>query len=468
MILRKKRGKSLSGGIAVNLIATFALRAIGIITAPITTRLLETSEYGAMSIFSTWSGVATIVFGLQAYGTFANARVKLNTDEEYYHYCWNGLLLSFFGHLMGFLLMLPWTGRVSELIGLSAPLLLLLFAHSFFHNCVSMVNTYCVIENRAGLNMLISGFTSLGSFALSILFVKLSVFGKANYMAFIIGSFTMTAIVGIFGIIWFAVKGLCKVDFTYIKYCIGLSLPLIFHALSGIVLGQSDRVMMERMLNLSEAGVYSATYNFSIIPLTIWSAINSIWTPFYYRYLKSKDYNSLKQHMKNFDILYMTIYAGFLLLSPEVFHLMDSRYWYQNNIIPILLSGFFFNHLYSYPANYEFYKEKTIYIAIASFLSGVLNLLLNYLLIPRFQAIGAAVATSLSYIFLYIFHNVSARIFIKGYPFGFQYDFWRLVPIAGVNIFFFVFKEHYVPRWGLGVVIGCILLARIIKRREII
>ena len=228
-----KRKKSLSGGIVINLIATFGLRAIGIITAPITTRLLETSDYGSMSIFSTWVVISAIILGLQAHGTFNNARVKYETKEEYHRYCWNAMMLSFFGHAAGFLLLLPWIGSLSTLIGLTPFLFCLMIAQSLLQNCVNMLSTYFIIDNKPGWNMFLSGFMAVGSFGLSVLLIKLNAFPGEPYMGFIIGSFIFYAIAGVASAVWFGIKGFCKVNIKYIRYCLGLSLPLIFHGLSG-------------------------------------------------------------------------------------------------------------------------------------------------------------------------------------------------------------------------------------------
>ena len=462
------RKKSLSKGIIINLIATFVLRAISIITAPITTRLLETADYGSMSVFNTWVGIATIILGLQTYGTITNARVKYETGEEYFRYCWNAAILSLLGHVLGFALLLPLMGWIMSHLGLSTFLVGLLVVQSFMQNCVNMLSGHFLIENKAGSNLLLSAFISICSFGLSVLLIKQGSFKETPYMAFIIGHFIPITLSGLISFIWFALKGISLINVDYIKYCLSLSIPLIFHGLSGVVLGQSDRIMVERLVDLSEAGVYSLTYNFSGILLAIWGAINSIWVPFYFRFLKEKNIDELKRRMNNFDVLFAVLFSGFLFLSPEVFRIMDSKYLYQIDIIPVLLIGFYFNHLYGYPANYEFYKEKTIYLAIASFCSAAINIVLNFLLIPRYHAMGAAIATTLSYIIIYLFHTIAARCLVKEFPFPLYLDFVRLIPVIIVTTTFYILRDVPWIRWIIGTMIGIWYIYRIYKRKEII
>ncbi len=459
--------KSISLGVALNVVAAFALRGIGIITAPITTRLLSESDYGAMSIFSTWVAIATIVLGLQTYGTFINAKYKYN-EKEYHQYCWNALLLSGLGHLAGLALSLPCMNQIHQLIGLSPLLLVLLVAQSFFQSCTDKLCSYLLIENEATKNFVLSTAISLGSFGLSVFFVTSGIFKEAPYLAYIVGHLSVSVISGILSIGWFWRKGGGGLRTDFAKYCLTLSIPLVFHGLSGIILGQSDRIMIERMLGLAEAGVYSLTYSFASVVNTVWGAINAIWVPFYFRYLKEEKYDEMKRHMLNFDILYITILAGFLLLYPEVFHIMDSRYWNQLDIIPILVLGHFFNHLYGYPANYEFYKEKSAHIAIGTVGSAAINIGLNLLLIPRWQTMGAALATTISSGVCFLFHAFMARKVIGGYPIKARYDMLRIIWMALILIMVYFLRDAVAVRWITAVILGGFLAVRMYKKREII
>ena len=68
--------------------------------------------------------------------------------------------------------------------------------------------------------------------------------------------------------------------------------------------------------------------------------------------------------------------------------------------------------LYSFPVNYEFYHKKSIHIAIGTSVAAVINCILNYILIPKMGMAGAAVATLISYVMLWIFHHLVSKYFI--------------------------------------------------------
>ena len=77
--------------------------------------------------------------------------------------------------------------------------------------------------------------------------------------------------------------------------------------------------------------------------------------------------------------------------------------------LPWIIFGCYFIFLYSFPVNYEFYVKKTNYIALGTSFSAVINLVLNYIFIPKYGSFGAALTTLASYFFLFVFHEIITR-----------------------------------------------------------
>jgi O-antigen/teichoic acid export membrane protein len=82
---------SLSLGVLINIIGTFLLKGVSLFLLPVITRLLNTSDYGMMTVFNTWTALLAIVIGLQAYGSLTNARVEMD-DDAYKAYMSNAIL----------------------------------------------------------------------------------------------------------------------------------------------------------------------------------------------------------------------------------------------------------------------------------------------------------------------------------------------------------------------------------------
>ena len=123
--------------------------------------------------------------------------------------------------------------------------------------------------------------------------------------------------------------------------------------------------------------------------------------------------------------------------------------------------------LYSFPANYEFYNAKTKLISIGTICAAIINIVCNFIFIPVYAGIGAAIATLISFVFLFVFHEIIARFIIKNYDYKFTVYLKGLFPVITVSVMFYGTQDFWYIRWGIGVVLGIYLLRRIIKNRAI-
>lgn len=68
--------------------------------------------------------------------------------------------------------------------------------------------------------------------------------------------------------------------------------------------------------------------------------------------------------------------------------------------------GGLFSLAYGIPAIVEYYHKKTIYISIGTIGAAVVNVVLNYIFIPKFGYVAAAYTTLFSYAMYYLFHSI--------------------------------------------------------------
>ncbi|MCD6579591.1 polysaccharide biosynthesis C-terminal domain-containing protein, partial [bacterium] len=59
------------------------------------------------------------------------------------------------------------------------------------------------------------------------------------------------------------------------------------------------------------------------------------------------------------------------------------------------------------------YKKKTLLVSINSLIAGILNIILNYIFIPKYGIFAAAFTTMVSFFFLAILHYINARFILK-------------------------------------------------------
>ena len=108
-------------------ISNVALRAISIITAPIFTRLLETSDYGIVNIFSSWQNIFVIFIGLGL--SYSIGRAKIDYSEDFDGYLSSIQGLSTVVGILFLVVMIIGQNFFSEVLNLDANLVITLFVY---------------------------------------------------------------------------------------------------------------------------------------------------------------------------------------------------------------------------------------------------------------------------------------------------------------------------------------------------
>lgn len=452
-----------------NILSTVLLRGISIFTAPLFTRLLGTDGYGVTQIYNTWVAVIAIVFTMQTQGTLVNARVEYD-EEEQKKYHSSAMTMSMVIFFACSVLVLMFIDPLSQLLKLNWFLILLMLLQAFGTFCVNFLNTKNVYEFKAGRNMAMSLGVTLTTLVLSLVLV-LQMPKEINYYGRITGIAATYGLIGIPACIYILSKGKTFYRKDYWKFCISLAVPAVFYNLSDLILGQSDKVMLQQMLGESQLGMYSAALNLGGIMFTIFVALNNSWCPFFFDDLKQGREAQVNRKAANFLELFTVLSAGFILLAREVFQVyVDMRFWDATMLIPVFVTSYYLNFLCTFPVNFEYYRKKTKFVAVVTIVSALVNIGLNYLLIQSMGMAGAAVATMISHCVQLAMHYIYTRYILgkTGYPFGIR--LWGKYAACYVLILALVYltESLWLLRWGVGAAIGIWELLRIRKRKVLI
>lgn len=458
--------KSISSVFIWQLLGKFAIQGIAFITVPIFTRIMSPADYGQYAVYSSWLSLLTLFIGLQTAGSIPNAKIKY-TSEEYQKYLSSALSISCISFSIIFLVAGILRKKIGILLGYNSNLIILMVIHSFLNYCFDFYLSKLIQDKDSRRNALYSIIVSLSGTILALVLILNINYPK--YLLKIFGYLIPLFFAGVFAIIEIFRKGKTTFDKRYWKYCIGFSLPLIMHGAACIVLTQSDRIMLKALQNESEAGIYSVAYNLALVISVIMTAANTTWIPFYYEYEKKNDTEQIKIRFKNYLTNFTVITLGFILCCPEVFKILAPvSYWSGLKLLPIIAFAYYFNFLYTFPGNFEFYMEKMKFFSSATIIAAIINIFGNYLLIPKYGIIGAGLTTLYSYVFLLIFHDIVARFVIKGKVFFINKTSYLkgIVPVAILSVIYYLTLDLWYIRWTLAVILGAFLLVRLIKNRS--
>lgn len=452
-----------------NILSTLLLRGISIFTAPLFAGLLGDSGYGVTKIYSTWVSVIAIVFTLQTQGTLVNARIEY-PEEDQKRYQSSVMGLSLMAFLLCGTLVLCFLGPISDALKLSKLLILLMLVQAFGTFCVNFLNEKFVYEFKAGRNMVLSLAVTLTTLALSLLLV-LQLPQQNRYYGRIVATAATYGIIGIPACILILAKGRTLFRKDYWKLCLTLSIPVVFYNLSDLILGQSDNIMIQHILDEAHVGRYGAAMTLSGVMFTIFGALNNSWRPFFFEDMRLGERGQVREKAVNFLELFTVLSVGFILLAPEVYHtFFHGKYRESTGLIPIFVSSYFLNFLCTFPVNYEYYRKKTKAVAVVTILSSAVNLGLNWVLIHKLGMAGAALATMCSHCLQLTMHYGYTRYILgKGdYPFGVRLWGKYAAVYACMAALVWLSGDMWLPRWAIGGAVGLWELRRIKKRKVLI
>lgn len=458
--------KSISKSVIWQLAGKFALQGIAFFTTPIFTRLLSKADYGYTTLYMSWASILGLILGLQTSGSFQNALLKFNKDEQEKYYS-SIMSISLISFVLCLICAVLFNDFLAKLLEIRNDLVILVVCQSFasyvitFH--VDKFNSLKQVEKST----LISIVQSISCIALSLLFVLYAKDNKA--IAKIYGNAIPLLIMGIVIFIIIYKNGKCFWNWSYNKFCLKLTLPLILHGIGHMVFTQSDRIMLQRMMGEDILAIYSVTASLCSVLSIICMALNSAWVPFYYDMKKENKETEIVKHTKRYLLFFTIISSGFILLSYDVFKIMAPETYNDGlKIIPLFVASHFFNFLYLFPVNYEFYHEKTKIIPIGTLCAALLNIVINYLLIPKWGLLGAAIGTFSAHVLLFLFHQFISS-FILSYKFEYK-NFFIYIPyilvIISSCVLLYIFDVNFIVRWICALILGIYLLRNIIKNRS--
>jgi len=201
-------------------------------------------------------------------------------------------------------------------------------------------------------------------------------------------------------------------------------LPLVPSALFAWVLSLSDRYILGYYRGSDAVGIYSASYsvaNNSILVLVSLFAIAA--GPLSMQMWERKGREASRVLVSTMTRYYILVClpaaVGLSVLAvPLLRVLVSDNYLAGSSIIPMVAFGAFLFGLQGKFQTGLLYMKKTSLITLAVFCSGILNILLNMLLIPRFGYIAAGFSTLISYaVLLALMVCVSQRFFTWRFPF---------------------------------------------------
>jgi O-antigen/teichoic acid export membrane protein len=384
---------------------------LSFIAIPIYTRLMEPKDYGILALFDTAIGILSILYGLQMYG--AIGRYYLESKSDFPDFLGTSLLTLFALLIIQGLIFFIFKNSIMNFFGLASSLFFFVITISITQFGLAIYGGLLEVKRCSNEYMIISFLRALVFFIISIL---LTYYMKENrYLGYIYAKLFVT--IGVFLYSFYKLIPMAKIRFKidHLKYALNYNIPAIPGALSTFMLAFFDRVIINKLTNTENTGLYSLACNIAMVLTIFFSGLFSAWFPTFVEFMEQKKYDQIRKLTSRFANIIFFLGLLIALFSKEIVTIMaPSKYHASLKLIPIIIIGYLFLYIanvYSYFVSYR--KEKIIIISINVIIVVGLNIFLNYLMIPKFGYSFAAATTAFSYFILMFLNYFTVRYLLK-------------------------------------------------------
>lgn len=273
------------------------------------------------------------------------------------------------------------------------------------------------MENRMKTFAVINVVGSLLMILLNIWFVSVLRWGYMSLLAS-----TLIAHLVQFGLYVYSYRGkpIGKgyVDKTLFRQMFKYAIPYIPMTVSTWILNMSDRYMLLFIAGENSVGIYGIGGRFVTVLSVVISGISTAYTSFAFK--SHKDTQAKEMFADVVRVLFIFL-AGICttisLFGKDIIYLMTSPEYYQSyTLLPALMFSQLAYALYTFTGYGIAFKKKSQYFFYSVTAGAVVNVILNFLLIPLLNADGAALTTLLGTL---VMLSISYPLAQKLYPCGF-------------------------------------------------
>ena len=405
---RQVDGKKTVISMITYLIANMIGMVVSLVALPILTNLLSTSDMGIATSFITLKNIVTIILLLSMYISIDKIFVTLKQEEDRYKFLSSIYIFSTIAGVVIYAIYFIFRDFLNPILGFDTKFMTLMFVMCLLINGCTLMNSYWNFCNKAKNTFIYNLLVSPVSQILSIILVY--VLATNKYLGRIIGVDFFNIVLGLFCGIIILVRGKFTIKKQYVKESLQISLPMVPHLLAQVFLSSCDLLMIKNMVGESQAGIYSVAYTIANILYTISLQIFKPWSPWVYRRIENKETDSIKENSKIVMHVIWILCIGLFTLAPELIKLFINAEYVEASVIvaPICL-GIFFQMMYIFFYDIEYFHKKNIQIAVFSIITAVINIILNAIAIKIWGYQAAAYTTVISYFILCILHYFGMR-----------------------------------------------------------
>lgn len=387
-------------------IGNLASKLIAFFLIPLYTNVLTTKEYGTIDLVITICTIAVPILTLN----IMEGIMRFNLDEKSNKNKITkiGILILGYGVVIG-LILIPISQRFNQISHLS----LLIYFY-----VIASASSQIFLADLRGKELLLqySIGNVLNTFLIAVLNILFLLIFKLGLLGYLLAYAISNLVISIYAIAvgkgYLAISE--NIDIVKMREMLKYSIVLIPNSFMWWIMNSSDHIMVTSMIGVAANGIYAISYKLPTLISTFTGIFNQAWS---YSAIKEngstdeeKYNNSVLNHM--ISIVMLIGVAMMVIIKPFLKIYVQENYFEAWKYTPFLIIGCVYLTLGTFMStSYTVHKDSKGYLISGSF-GALINIILNFVLIPIIGVYGAAIATCLSYIFVFIFRVFHTRKYI--------------------------------------------------------
>jgi O-antigen/teichoic acid export membrane protein len=378
-------------------------RVIGFVMIPLYTRYLTPSDYGIIELVELFIAISTITFGILA-ASDAMVRIYHDQKDEANR---RQVIFTAIAIVAGASIVLaavaafaaPWLSTLVFGDASQANLIRAAFAAMLFSNVVEIGLVYQRLLHRAVFFVVFSSVQTVFSLALNIYFIA---FAGLGVNAFVAGKLISSVVACCILMPIIIGRGPVSLSAQAAKQLTAFGGPLILTSASFFVIHFADRFFLQASAGLHDVGIYALAYRFAfLITFLVGEPFGSVWNVSLYARTAVSGWKEEFSRVARYLLLGLFVACiGLTLYIDEVLALVaEPAYASAALVVPALALAYVFREIGDFFRGVMFINKRVAQFSRITVGCAVLNLILNTVLISRYQTQGAAWATLLTWLF---------------------------------------------------------------------
>lgn len=395
-----KKGKLFIENFLVYGFGQIIAKIVPLIMLPIVTRLMTDSYY--MGINDIMTVAVSFVSQICILGMY-DAMFRMFFDREDLEYrksiCSNALISVLIVSIIIAFILVILKQSFSKLFFSESGLELLIVVCAIDVLTVSLksiVSAPTRMQNKKKVFLIINTLAPLIGYSVSIPMLINGEYLLALPLGSMISSIITFIIFTILNFKWFEFK---LYDQKIVKELLIIGIPLMPTFVIYWIFSSFDRVMISKMLGNSSVGIYAIGSKLASVSQLIYAAFSGGWS--YFAFSTMKEENQVDTISKVFEYLALISFTSFILISPFSKYIFDiiftGDYVKGYETFPYLFLSPLILMLFQTISSQFLVIKKSFYVTLTLILGAILNILLNYILIPIYNIKGAAISTLIGY-----------------------------------------------------------------------